>query len=31
MKAELDSAGFDVLYNESFSMDISTLIIAQKR
>ncbi len=31
MKAELDSAGFDVLYDESFSMDISTLIIAQKR
>ncbi len=31
MKAELDSAGFKVLYDESFSMDISTLIIAQKR
>lgn len=31
MKNELDSAGFDVLYHESFSMDISTLIIAQKR
>ncbi len=31
MKSELDAAGFDVLYNESFSMDISTLIIAKKR
>jgi demethylmenaquinone methyltransferase/2-methoxy-6-polyprenyl-1,4-benzoquinol methylase len=31
MKNELDGAGFDVLYHESFSMDISTLIIAQKR
>ncbi len=31
MKAELDAAGFEVLYNESFSMDISTLIIAKKR
>ncbi len=31
MKAELDAAGFEVRYHESFSMDISTLIIAQKR
>ncbi len=31
MKAELDAAGFEVLYDESFSMDISTLIIAKKR
>ncbi len=30
MKTELKSAGFKVLYDESFSMDISTLIIAQK-
>jgi len=31
MKSELSAAGFEVLYDESFSMDISTLIIAKKR
>jgi demethylmenaquinone methyltransferase/2-methoxy-6-polyprenyl-1,4-benzoquinol methylase len=31
MKAELKSADFKTLYDESFSMDISTLIIAQKQ
>ncbi len=30
MKKELQNAGFDVLYSKSFSMDISTLIIARK-
>lgn len=31
MKSELSSAGFEVLYAKSFSMDISTLIIARKK
>ena len=31
MQAELEKAGFETLYTQSFSMDISTLIIAQKR
>ncbi len=31
MHTELDKAGFDILYTQSFSMDISTLIIARKR
>ncbi len=31
MHSELDKAGFDILYTQSFSMDISTLIIAKKR
>ncbi|QSZ41296.1 bifunctional demethylmenaquinone methyltransferase/2-methoxy-6-polyprenyl-1,4-benzoquinol methylase UbiE [Sulfurimonas aquatica] len=31
MQNELKSAGFDILYTKSFSMDISTLIIAKKR
>lgn len=31
MKNELQSAGFEVLYSKSFSMDISTLIIARKK
>lgn len=31
MKSELVEAGFDVLYTKSFSMDISTLIIARKK
>ncbi|MEA1916704.1 MAG: bifunctional demethylmenaquinone methyltransferase/2-methoxy-6-polyprenyl-1,4-benzoquinol methylase UbiE [Campylobacterota bacterium] len=31
MQHELDGAGFDVLFTQSFSMDISTLIIAKKR
>ena len=31
MHAELEKAGFDILYTQSFSMDISTLIIAKKR
>lgn len=31
MHDELEAAGFDVLFSKSFSMDISTLIIAQKR
>lgn len=30
MKSELEDAGFKVLYSKSFSMDISTLIIAKK-
>ncbi len=28
---ELEDAGFEVLYNKSFSMDISTLLIARKK
>ncbi|MDO8454004.1 MAG: bifunctional demethylmenaquinone methyltransferase/2-methoxy-6-polyprenyl-1,4-benzoquinol methylase UbiE [Sulfurimonas sp.] len=31
MKKELEEAGFAILYAKSFSMDISTLLIAQKR
>ncbi len=31
MIKELDGAGFDLVYEKSFSMDISTLIIARKR
>ena len=31
MVQELETAGFEVLYNKSFSMDISTLLIAQKK
>lgn len=31
MQAELDAAGFDMLFTKSFSMDISTLLIARKR
>ncbi len=31
MHGELEAAGFEVLYTESFSMDISTLIIARKK
>ena len=31
MKQELEEAGFEMLYTKSFSMDISTLMIARKR
>ena len=31
MQHELEEAGFEIMYTESFSMDISTLIIARKR
>jgi demethylmenaquinone methyltransferase/2-methoxy-6-polyprenyl-1,4-benzoquinol methylase len=31
MQNELKNAGFEILYTKSFSMDISTLIIAQKK
>lgn len=31
MRAELEEAGFEILYTKSFSMDISTLIIARKK
>jgi demethylmenaquinone methyltransferase / 2-methoxy-6-polyprenyl-1,4-benzoquinol methylase len=31
MKAELEEAGFEMLYTKSFSMDISTLMIARKK
>lgn len=31
MKKELEEAGFEMLYSKSFSMDISTLLIAQKK
>ena len=31
MKAELEEAGFEMLYIKSFSMDISTLMIARKK
>lgn len=31
MKNELESAGFEMLYTKSFSMDISTLLIARKK
>jgi demethylmenaquinone methyltransferase/2-methoxy-6-polyprenyl-1,4-benzoquinol methylase len=30
LQNELKSAGFEILYTKSFSMDISTLIIAKK-
>jgi len=31
MQNELESAGFEILYTKSFSMDISTLLIARKK
>jgi len=31
MQAELEAAGFEMLYTQSFSMDISTLMIARKK
>ncbi len=31
MKKELESAGFEIVYAKSFSMDISTLLIARKK
>ena len=31
MHKELETAGFEILYTQSFSMDISTLIIARKK
>lgn len=31
MKQELEAAGFEMLYTQSFSMDISTLMIARKK
>ncbi len=31
MQRELESAGFEMLYTKSFSMDISTLLIARKK
>lgn len=31
MQAELEKAGFEMLYTKSFSMDISTLLIARKK
>ncbi len=31
MQAELEKAGFEMLYTQSFSMDISTLFIARKK
>ena len=31
MQRELEAAGFEILYTKSFSMDISTLIIAKKK
>ncbi|HIP19979.1 MAG TPA: bifunctional demethylmenaquinone methyltransferase/2-methoxy-6-polyprenyl-1,4-benzoquinol methylase UbiE [Sulfurimonas sp.] len=31
MQTELESAGFEMLYTKSFSMDISTLLIARKK
>jgi len=31
MQSELEEAGFEIMYTESFSMDISTLIIARKK
>ena len=31
MRAELEEAGFEMLYDKSFSMDISTLMIARKK
>ena len=31
LQNELTDAGFEILYTKSFSMDISTLIIARKK
>jgi demethylmenaquinone methyltransferase / 2-methoxy-6-polyprenyl-1,4-benzoquinol methylase len=31
MQNELENAGFEMLYTKSFSMDISTLLIARKK
>ena len=31
MQGELETAGFEILYTKSFSMDISTLLIARKK
>jgi len=31
MQKELEEAGFEMLYTKSFSMDISTLLIARKK
>lgn len=31
MKKELEAAGFEIVYSKSFSMDISTLLIARKK
>ena len=31
MQNELEAAGFEMLYTKSFSMDISTLLIARKK
>ncbi len=31
MSKELEEAGFEMLYTKSFSMDISTLMIARKK
>ena len=31
MKKELEAAGFEIVYTKSFSMDISTLLIARKK
>ena len=31
MQNELENAGFEIVYTKSFSMDISTLIIARKK
>ncbi len=31
MKSELEAAGFEMMFTQSFSMDISTLMIARKR
>jgi demethylmenaquinone methyltransferase/2-methoxy-6-polyprenyl-1,4-benzoquinol methylase len=31
MQKELEDAGFEMLYTQSFSMDISTLLIARKK
>ena len=31
MEAELEAAGFEMLFTKSFSMDISTLLIARKK
>ena len=31
MKKELEAAGFEIVYAKSFSMDISTLLIARKK
>jgi demethylmenaquinone methyltransferase/2-methoxy-6-polyprenyl-1,4-benzoquinol methylase len=31
MQKELETAGFEIVHTKSFSMDISTLIIARKK